>query len=90
MSKYKRYLFTKRLYPNYLVFILSKNKLITYSYDLEISLYLGFNNVFNKNINYIILDNLDLRKYEFNNNNYFYYFKIILIKKIIKWCIDES
>lgn len=89
MSKYKRYLFTKRLYPNYLVFILSKNKLITYSYDLEISLYLGFNNVFNKNINYIILDNLDLRKYEFNNN-YFYYFKIILIKKIIKWCIYES
>jgi len=90
MSKYSRYLFTKRMYPDYLVFILSKNKLITYNYDLEIVEYLGIDNVFKKNINYLILDNLELDKYEFNNNYYFYYFKIILLKKVIKGIYESK
>ena len=77
MSKYNRYLFTKRLYKDYLVFILSKNNLITYDIDLEI--YNSYkNNIFNLNINYIILDNLDLNIYKYS-----YYVKLNLLKKIL-------
>lgn len=82
MSKYSRYLFTKRIYKDYLVFILSKNNLITYSIDLEI--YNSYkDNIFNLGINYIILDNLYLNIYKFNDNKYSYYVKLNLLKKII-------
>lgn len=84
MSKFKRYLFVKKKYPDYVVFILSKNKLITYNRDLEIYNYLK-KDLFKLNINYIIVDNLELEIYKFKHNNYFYYFKLILCFEIIKY-----
>ena len=84
MSKLSRYLFLKKMYPNYIIFILDKDKLLTYYNDLEIVNYLTLEEVFKKEINYIILFNLDIKiKKEFYNNHYFYYFKIILINSII-------
>ena len=82
MSKYNRYSFVKKYYPNYLVFIKYNNILITYGIDLEII------NRFNYkllNINYIILDNIDIiEKKEYFNNNYFYYFKIIILVLLLE------
>ena len=89
MSKFKRYLFVKKIYPDYVVFILSKNKLITYNRDLDIYNYLK-NDLFKLNINYIIVDNLELKFYKFKNNNYFYYFKLILILEIIRYIKNRT
>ena len=74
------------MYPDYLVFILDKEKLLTYDNDLKIVNYLEIDEVLEKNINYLILDGLDikiLKKYE--DNLYFYYFKIILLKDIVNY-----
>lgn len=85
MSKFTRYLFVKKIYPEYVVFINSKERLITYGKDLEIVNLIGYKNFFDININYIIVNDLDIFIKEFSNNNYFYYFKIILIKNVIDY-----
>ena len=77
MSKYYRYSFVKNYYPNYLVFIKDKNKLITYNYDLKIVKLFNYKLL---NINYLILDNVDIIKTkEYHNNKYLYYFKICIL-----------
>ena len=83
MSKYKRFIFCKRLYNNYLILIKNKDKIISFDEDLKIIELYGIETI-KKNINYIILDGLDIKLYN-NNNNYFYYFKISLIKDIIDY-----
>lgn len=81
MSKYYRYKFLKKYYPDYIVFITNKNKLITYDYDLKIVKLFNYKLL---NINYIILDNIDIiKKIDNKINNYFYYFKITLLIDII-------
>ena len=86
MSKYNRYLFCKRLYNNYLILIVDKDKLISFDRDLEILELYGIEEI-KKNINYLIIDNLNITLYK-NNNNYFYYFKICLIKEIIDYILN--
>ena len=83
MSKYKRFIFCKRLYNNYLILIKNKDKIISFDEDLKIIELYGIETI-KKNINYLILDGLDIKLYN-NNNNYFYYFKISLIKDIIDY-----
>ena len=84
MSKLSRYLFINKMYPDYLVFILNKDKLVTYNNDLKIYNMLE-SEFFSKSINYLILDGLEIRKLEtFSSNNYFYYFKICLLKEVIE------
>ncbi len=86
MSKYSRYLFVKKLYPNYLVFLRSKDKLETFGTDLEILNIVGLDKVFDINTNYIVLDNLDIIKIKkFPSNNYFYYFKIKLAIDVVDY-----
>lgn len=85
MSKYYRYNFLKKYYPDYIIFITNKNKLITYDYDLKIVKLFNYKLL---NINYIILDNIDIIKKIDNKidnkiHNYFYYFKITLLIDII-------
>ena len=81
MSRYYRYNFLKKYYHDYIIFITNKNKLITYDYDLKIIKLFDYRLL---NINYIILDNIDIiKKIDNNINNYFYYFKIILLIDII-------
>ena len=85
MSKLNRYLFLKKMYPEYVVFILDKDKLITYNWDLKIINLLSFSKLVNLNINYMILDGLNLVfKKEYFDNYYFYYFKICLVLEMLK------
>ena len=65
-----RYLFLKRLYPNYVIIILKKGKYITFDIDNKIVRLIDYK--FNKyNINYLILDNLEIIKIiNYTNNKY--------------------
>lgn len=71
------------MYPDYLILLVSKNNYISFCLDkLIYSYYLD--KVFKLNINYIILDGLDIiKKVEFSNNKYYYYSKLVLIKEVI-------
>ena len=72
----ERYEVIKKLYPNYLILIRYKDKLKTFKEDKIIYNYINKNN-----INYIILDKLDIEKIkEYSDNNYInIYFKIKII-----------
>ena len=80
-----RLMFFKKLYPKYLVFIKSKNKLKLNDIDNKILDFI--NNHKGYKVNYIIVDNLDIIKcknYEFNDyDNVF--FKIKLVDLINYW-----
>ena len=75
----ERYLILKRLYPNYLILIKVKDKIKLLGIDKKIVDMFGIDNL--KNVNKLILDNLDIvKKEEYENNNYdIYYLKIRLI-----------
>ena len=76
MSKLSRYNFIKKYYFNYLVFIKDKD------YYLDICKLLNYKLL---NINYIVLDKLNIiDKIEVYNNKYFYYYKLNIILNIIK------
>ncbi len=83
MSKINRYNFIKKMYPDYLILLVSKNNYTSFYLDkLIYSYYLD--KVFKLNINYIILDGLDIiKKVKFSNNRYYYYSKLVLIKEVI-------
>ena len=84
MSKYYRYTFVKKYYPNYVVFIRSVDKLITYDYDLKIT-ELYENELDNLHINHLVLDNVNItEKKEYLDNNYLYYFKICLLLQVVE------
>ena len=87
----ERYEVIKKLYPNYLILIIKNNKYYTFDEDKLIFNYLNRN--LNKyEINYIILDNLDIIvKKEYENNNYLnYYFKINLINILERRLLNEK
>lgn len=66
-----RYLFLKRLYPNYVIIILKKDKYITFDIDNKIFNLLdsSFNNLDKNYINYLIIDNLNIIKISIYINN---------------------
>ena len=72
-----RYLFLKKLYPNYVVIILKKGKYITFDIDNKIFNLLNnsFNNLDKYNINYLIIDNLEIIKISKYINNRYLEFK---------------
>ena len=74
MGKINRYKFAKRVYPEYVVLLLTKDKYVTYDCDLRLIQYIKFNgnfSIFDKyKINYLVLDNLDItKKKEYDLNN---------------------
>lgn len=85
----ERYNVLKHIYPNYLILIIKNNKYYNFDEDKLI-----FNYLKRKlnNINYIILDNLDIIvKKEYENNNYLnYYFKINLINILERRLLNEK
>ena len=85
----ERYEVIKKLYPNYLILLIKNNKYYTFDEDKLI-----FNYLKRKlnNINYIILDNLDIIvKKEYENNYYLnYYFKINLINILERRLLNEK
>ena len=83
MGAYNRYLFCKKKYPDYLVFVVVKGKMVTFEYDLKIVEM--FKDIDKLNINYIILNGLDIKLFNKEINNYFYYFEICLLKDILEY-----
>ena len=78
----ERYNVLKHIYQNYLILIIKNNKYYTY-----------INRNLNKHeINYIILNNLDIMvKKEYENNNYLnYYFKVNLINILERRLLNEK
>ena len=86
MSLDNRYKFCKELYSNYIIFIKRKNRLNTYFIDNKICMELNIKKYYQLDkyqINYLILDNLDINiKKEYSINNYNKYLIIYLIKEI--------
>lgn len=67
----ERYKVLKKIYPYYLILIKKNNKYYTFYEDKLI--YKNIKNL--NNINYIVLDNLEIEiKKEYENNNYLYYY----------------
>ena len=67
----ERYLILKKLYPNYLILIKVKDKIKLLGIDKKIVDMFGIDNL--KNVNKLILDNLDIvkkEKYEKKINRY--------------------
>lgn len=68
-----RYQIIKKLYPNYLILFLKKEKYISVGIDKKIIKYLkikSFKKINNYKINYLILDNLEITyKQNFNEEN---------------------
>ena len=84
MSKINRYKFIKKMYPDYLILLLKNNTLSSFEVDNLIYKYYH-NKVFKLNINYIILDNLDIVKLvKYDNNKYYYYSKLVILKELIR------
>ena len=88
MGKINRYKFAKRVYPECVVLLLTKDKYITYDCDLRLIQYIKFNgnfSIFDKyKINYLVLDNLEIDvKKEYDVNNYDLYLKRMIINKAI-------
>ena len=77
-----RYEFIKKIYKDYIIFIVKKDKYYTLDNDKLICNYYDINikNINKFNINYLVLDNLDIVEIkEYNDNSYYEY----LIKSII-------
>ncbi len=96
MSKkgaYSRYSFIKKMNRKSIILIKSKNKYIAFDRDLEILKYIGFDMKYEYcsfkyldkyNINYIVLDNLDVIVDKvFESNNYMKYMKLMYLNKIL-------
>lgn len=79
----ERYLILKNLYPNYLILIKVKDKIKLLDVDKKIVDMFGIDNL--KNVNKLILDNLDIVKKEEYENK---------INRFIKWdkrrCLNEK
>lgn len=88
----ERYLILKKLYPNYLILIKVKDKIKLLGIDKKIVDVFGIDNL--KNVNKLILDNLDIvKKKEYENNKYdIYYLKIRLMDLLneIRSCLNEK
>ena len=81
-----RYIFLKRLYKDYVI-IFYKNNYCVYFDDIVIFRCFKCGSIINTlnslNINYIIVDNLDIKVFCFEVNNYLnYFFKSYLISII--------
>lgn len=87
----ERYNVLKHIYQNYLILIIKNNKYYTFDEDKLIYTYINRN--LNKHeINYIILNNLDIIiKKAYENNNYLnYYFKVNLINILERRLLNEK
>ena len=87
----ERYNDLKHIYQNYLILIIKNNKYYTFDEDKLIYTYINRN--LNKHeINYIILNNLDIIiKKAYENNNYLnYYFKVNLINILERRLLNEK
>lgn len=90
---YNRYSFIKRMNRNSIILIRGNKKYISFDRDLDILRYINFNMEYSYsslkyldkyNINYIVVDNLDVVvSKEFCSNNYMKYVKLMYLKRIL-------
>ena len=88
MSAYNRYRFTKKVYPDYIVLLIKKEKYYSYGKDRKILEYIKFKNktsiLRKKKINYLVLDELDIvEQYEYLDNQIDRYMYLIRIKRVL-------
>ena len=96
MSAFNRYKFLKHFNKDKIVLLATKDRYISYGYDINILEYVDFNCSYKYSnliyfdkyeINYIVLDNLDIIDVkEYKNNNYDKYLKLYYLDKIINKC----
>ncbi len=80
---YNRYKFFKKIFKDTMVLMISRNKLIYMDVDYLLKEY--------KNINYIVVDNLDIIKYVcYENNQYSIYLKRSIIKMLLNKKIKDD
>lgn len=83
-----RYEFIKKIYKDYIIFVVKKDKYYTLKNDELICKCYGINlfNINKYNLNYLVLDNLDIIEIEnYDDNKYYdYLIKSILIEVIKK------
>lgn len=82
-------MFLKKLYPNYIIIFIRKKELVTFDMDNKIINFCRkkkekiVNTLEREEINYFIIDNLDIiKKREFINNRYLEYKKKVIISNI--------
>ena len=85
-----RYLFTKKLYSDYLVIIYRLGNYYSFYSDKDITEYIRFKGntkiLKRKRINYLVLNNLDIIEInKYYDNRYDYYLKIICIIKVVNF-----
>ena len=92
--KSNRYLFIKRIYPQYIILLKKDKKYITYGIDKEILNYIKFHKLKRLSkleINYIVLDNLFISDKEcFKDNKYKLYYEKVKLLKIIRYLIFRN
>ena len=84
-----RYDFIKNIYKDYIIFIVKKDKYYTFKNDELICKYfnINLNNIDKYNLNYLVLDHLDIIEIkEYDNNKYYEY----LIKSIFIDVINKE
>lgn len=84
---YNRYLFFKKLYPDYIILIIKGDKLKSIGIDKEILNYIGYEDIKDINkesINYIIINGLEIEEIKENKvNNYDTYFLRVELTKMV-------
>ena len=86
MSLRNRYLFLKRMYPDTMIIFIKKNN--CFCVDEDRLIYKYFNKSIKQlslnNIDYIVINNLDIIDKLFNDNNYYEkFYKIALVNKFM-------
>ena len=84
-----RYNFAKICYKEYVILILKNRKLYTYNEEGILYNFKYINKLKELHINYVILDNLDIIKREYNDNGYKEYYYKYKINKLLDLIIDR-
>ena len=84
-----RYNFAKICYKEYVILILKNRKLYSYNEENKLYNFKYINKLKELHINYIILDNLDVIKKEYEDNRYKEYYLKYKINKLLDLLIDR-
>ncbi len=93
MSIKNRYIFLKRSYPQTIILFKNNGHIKSYNRDKMVLKSIKFKKIRdlqNKRINYLVINNLNIIKYQkFNNNNYNLYYLKVEINNLLKSIQDR-
>lgn len=87
MSGYNKFLFSKSIYPNYIIYVYYKKKWHTFDMDLKILKYLNVNNyrkLVEYKINHMLIKDSIIINNRYENNKYNFYINLMFINKCNK------